>query len=216
MEEFEIYEFESLSGKKFDPVVQDKINYVLSRVLFWYPDKVIESLNKNHRKFAEGTLVKTRRLAGYPDDNKAFFEDFGFTYINKNLVRKEQNLQKQSLKDFITHDERLKSYYDNSLFKNFLFNQQNIFSDEFKNLLNKINEQQGLNYSLDELYNVFIKEEFEAFKKFANKKDNIYYIPCGIGNTKYQKYLEIPRYDGINGFKYHVSDSNKKEIEKIE
>ena len=138
MEEFEIYEFESLSGKKFDPVVQKKINYVLSRVLFWYPNKVIESLNKNHRKFAEDTLVKTRRLAGYPDDNKAFFEDFGFTYINKNLVRKEQNLQKQGLKDFVTHDERLKSYYDNSLFKNFLFNQQNIFSDEFKNLFNEL------------------------------------------------------------------------------
>ena len=55
MEEFEIYEFESVSGKKFERDVQEKINYVLSRVLSWYPDKIIESLNKNHRKLNNET-----------------------------------------------------------------------------------------------------------------------------------------------------------------
>ena len=144
MQEFEIYEFKSLSGKEFDSDVQKRVNYVLSRVLSWYPDKIIESLNKNHRKFAEETLVKTRRLAGY-DDNKVFFEDFGFTYINKNLVRKEQNLQKQGLKNILTSDDRLSKFYENSLSKNILLNHNNIFSSEFEMIFKDVMKENSLN-----------------------------------------------------------------------
>ena len=209
--EFEIYEFESLSGKKFEPKVQEKINYVLSRVLFWYPDKVIESLNKNHRKFAEDTLVRTRRLAGYPDDNKVFFEDFGFTYINKNLVRKEQNLQKEGLKNILTTDERLSRYYLNSSSKKILLNDETIFISEFKEIFNSVIKEKGLDYTLEDVYKIFDSEELNSLIDFSNKNGKVYYIPCGENNKRYLEYMKLPVWDGDKGIYNRSIEEKVKE-----
>ena len=81
MEEFEIYEFNSISGKTFSPDLQKRINYCFSRILSWYPDKVVVYLNRDHKKFTENTFLRARREAGY-NDNKEFCEDFGFTFVN--------------------------------------------------------------------------------------------------------------------------------------
>lgn len=73
------------SGKFFDEESQKKINYILDKVYEWYPNRMIYLLNKNHSKFCEGTLLKTRRLTGY-NSNEELFNDFGFEYLNQSQL----------------------------------------------------------------------------------------------------------------------------------
>ena len=92
----------------------------MSRTLHLYPDKVVEGLNAMYRKFAENTVLQARRLAKY-ESNDEFFEDFGFTYVNKTKASIEKKKNLKELDDFLNKDEVIKEYYQNSLYPNILF-----------------------------------------------------------------------------------------------
>jgi hypothetical protein len=164
MADFPIYEFKSISGKAFTPEVQEKVNYVMSRVLFLYPDKLIEGLNKNYRKFAEKTVLDARRLSGYAT-NDEFFEDFGFVYINKNKIAQAQKETKSGLLDFVKNDAELNEYYKCSLYPNILISNKNIYSKEFEELFNKKAAEAGVAYDINDL----IKEVNDSLIKELSK-----------------------------------------------
>jgi hypothetical protein len=69
------------SGKEIDARVARRLETFFDRLSEAYPDRVVIHFNRDFKKLAErGTEL--RRLAGYGEDNAAFFSDFGFTYIN--------------------------------------------------------------------------------------------------------------------------------------
>lgn len=69
------------SGKDIDVRVLKRLCTFFDRLDEAYPDRVVIHFNRDFKKLAErGTEL--RRLAGYGEDNSAFFADFGFTYIN--------------------------------------------------------------------------------------------------------------------------------------
>ena len=71
----------SKSGKEIDPRVYRRLQTFFDRLLEAYPDREVIHFNRDFKKLAErGTEL--RRLAGYGEDNDAFFEDFGFRYVN--------------------------------------------------------------------------------------------------------------------------------------
>ena len=74
-------EWRPASQKEFAPALAKRINTFFDRLEESYPDRVVIHFNRDHKKLAErGTEL--RRLAGYGEDNDAFFADFGFTYVN--------------------------------------------------------------------------------------------------------------------------------------
>ena len=69
------------SGKEIDARTMKRLETFFERLLEAYPERVVIHFNRDFNKLAErGTAL--RRLAGYGEDNEAFFADFGFTYIN--------------------------------------------------------------------------------------------------------------------------------------
>ncbi len=69
------------SGKEIDAHTMKRLETFFERLLEAYPERVVIHFNRDFKKLAErGTAL--RRLAGYGEDNEAFFADFGFTYIN--------------------------------------------------------------------------------------------------------------------------------------
>ncbi len=69
------------SGMEIDAGVLRRLQTFFDRLAERYPDRVVIHFNRDHKKLAErGTAL--RRLAGYGEDNDAFFADFGFQYIN--------------------------------------------------------------------------------------------------------------------------------------
>lgn len=69
------------SGKEIDAHTMKRLETFFDRLLEAYPERVVIHFNRDFKKLAErGTAL--RRLAGYGEDNEAFFADFGFTYIN--------------------------------------------------------------------------------------------------------------------------------------
>ena len=69
------------SGKDIDARVLRRLSTFFDRLSEAYPDRVVIHFNRDFKKLAErGTEL--RRLAGYGEDNDAFFADFGFTYVN--------------------------------------------------------------------------------------------------------------------------------------
>lgn len=69
------------SGKEIDARTMKRLETFFERLLEAYPERVVIHFNRDFKKLAErGTAL--RRLAGYGEDNEAFFADFGFTYIN--------------------------------------------------------------------------------------------------------------------------------------
>ena len=177
MDDFPIYEFKSISGKTFTPEVQKRVDYVMSRVLFLYPDKVIEGLNKNYRKFAENTVLAARRLSGY-ETNDEFFEDFGFVYVNKNKIAQAQKETKTGILDFVKNDSVLNEYYIGSLYPNILISNKNIYSKEFEELFNKKVTETGVTYAIND----FIKEVnalvFKDLPKFTAKEKQVSIKSC--------------------------------------
>lgn len=69
------------SGKEIDARVMKRLQTFFDRLSEAYPDRVVIHFNRDFKKLAErGTEL--RRLAGYGEDNDAFFTDFGFSYVN--------------------------------------------------------------------------------------------------------------------------------------
>lgn len=85
----------SCTKKVFDRELQKRINYICDRLLYFYPTRMVYSLNKNHKKFAEETLPKVRDIAEY-SSNEDFCNDFGFEYVKLNSYE-----YKQSVENFI-------------------------------------------------------------------------------------------------------------------
>ena len=177
MADFPIYEFKSISGKTFTPEVQEKVDYVMSRVLFLYPDKVIEGLNKNYRKFAEKTVLDTRRLSGYAT-NDEFFEDFGFVYVNKNKIAQAQKATKSGLLDLVKNDSELNEYYTCSLYPNILTSNKNIYSKEFEELFNKKAAEAGVAYDINDLIKEVNASVIKDLINFANKEKPVSIKKC--------------------------------------
>lgn len=69
------------SGKEIEAGVLRRLQTFFDRLAERYPDRTVIHFNRDHKKLAErGTAL--RRLAGYGEDNDAFFADFGFRYVN--------------------------------------------------------------------------------------------------------------------------------------
>ena len=69
------------SGREIEPGVLRRLQIFFDRLAERYPDRTVIHFNRDHKKLAErGTAL--RRLAGYGEDNDAFFADFGFRYVN--------------------------------------------------------------------------------------------------------------------------------------
>jgi hypothetical protein len=177
MADFPIYEFKSISGKTFTPEVQEKVDYVMSRVLFLYPDKVIEGLNKNYRKFAENTVLAARRLSGY-ETNDEFFEDFGFVYVNKNKIAQAQKETKSGILDFVKNDSVLNEYYKGSLYPNILVSNINIYSKEFEELFNKKVAETGVTYAINDFIKEVNASVFKDLTKFTDKEKQVSIKRC--------------------------------------
>ena len=177
MADFPIYEFKSISGKTFTPEVQEKVDYVMSRVLFLYPDKVIEGLNKNYRKFAENTVLAARRLSGYAT-NDEFFEDFGFVYVNKNKITQAKKETKSGLFDFVKNDSELNEYYEGSLYPNILISNKNIYSKEFEKLFNKKVTETGVTYDINDLIKEVNTSVMKDLTKLTDKEKPVSIKRC--------------------------------------
>ena len=172
MVEFEIYTFNSLSGKTFTPEVQKKIDYVFSRVLHLYPDKKVTNFNKNYRKFAEGTVVTTRRAAGYPDDNVEFFADFGFEYIRAGGTKSGiSSFDAANLLKIIKADRKIQQYYDAMMYPEIFVSKISIYDEEFLEYLQSL----SLPFETSKFIDYIVDASKASLKKYSSRKLKIAY-----------------------------------------
>ncbi len=85
------------------PELQRRMKNLMTKLLSAYPDRIIVSLYKDHKKWAEAVHDIAQKL-GYPD-NTAFLEDYGFS-VEKNAAGRPQN-------DFSSVIAELKRRYPN-------------------------------------------------------------------------------------------------------
>lgn len=218
MEEFEIYEFNSISGKTFSPDLQKRINYCFSRILSWYPDKVVVYLNRDHKKFTENTFLRARREAGY-NDNKEFCEDFGFTFVNKNLERQQAISDTANIVSLLKSDSVLSKYYFNSFYPNSLLTDETLFGSAFEADFNKRKKELNLTVSLDDVYKVVSSDIVKDLNSTICKPKKIYLVRSQTGSKFWTSYEKLESADFSNivistPTKIDLVEA-KEEIEKV-
>ena len=163
----------SQSGKVYDVKLQERINDMCEKILVWYPARMIVNLNKEHKKFCEGSLLSIRRACGYENNNE-LLADFGFEYGSKSVGNSIfPGERKVEIIQYLKNDSLFQEYYQAMEYPYILYSSKSIYDKEFEEYVKDLSKK--LNISTASIMEYVRQHSESQLKELSRRKVKIYY-----------------------------------------